>query len=76
MRALAIRSAVTAAIVAGVGGTMIGCTEPMAATTQGTGSARDRGCPQPDTPSIHPMRWGFYPGYGCGPVPPAQTIFS
>jgi hypothetical protein len=22
------------------------------------------------------MRWGYYPGYGCGPVPPAQTIFS
>ncbi|HEY3917375.1 MAG TPA: hypothetical protein VGL83_06265 [Stellaceae bacterium] len=22
------------------------------------------------------MRWGYYPGYGCGPVPPAQTKFS
>lgn len=21
------------------------------------------------------MRWGYYPGYGCGPVPPAQTKF-
>ena len=21
------------------------------------------------------MRWGYYPGYGCGPVPRAQTIF-
>jgi hypothetical protein len=23
-----------------------------------------------------PLRWGYYPGYGCGPVPPAQTTFS
>lgn len=22
------------------------------------------------------LRWGYYPGYGCGPVPPAQTHFS
>ena len=22
------------------------------------------------------LRWGYYPGYGCGPVPPAQTRFS
>jgi hypothetical protein len=22
------------------------------------------------------MRWGYYPGYGCGPVPRAQTNFS
>jgi hypothetical protein len=22
------------------------------------------------------MRWGYYPGYGCGPVPRAQTVFS
>jgi len=22
------------------------------------------------------LRWGYYPGYGCGPVPPAQTKFS
>lgn len=21
------------------------------------------------------MRWGYYPGYGCGPVPKAQTTF-
>jgi hypothetical protein len=21
-------------------------------------------------------RWGYYPGYGCGPVPRAQTNFS
>lgn len=85
MRALAIRSAVTAVIVAAVGYITVGCTEPVAATTQqhtmrpgpaGAGSAPDRSCPQPDTPSIRPMRWGFYPGYGCGPVPPAQTVFS
>jgi hypothetical protein len=22
------------------------------------------------------MRWGYYPGYGCGPVPRARTDFS
>jgi hypothetical protein len=22
------------------------------------------------------MRWAYYPGYGCGPVPRAQTNFS
>ena len=22
------------------------------------------------------LPWGYYPGYGCGPVPPAQTRFS
>ena len=21
------------------------------------------------------MRWGYFPGYGCGPVPPALTKF-
>jgi hypothetical protein len=20
-------------------------------------------------------RWGYYPGYGCGPVPRAQTVY-
>jgi hypothetical protein len=22
------------------------------------------------------LPWGYYPGYGCGPVPPARTHFS
>lgn len=22
------------------------------------------------------LPWGYYPGYGCGPIPPAQTKFS
>jgi hypothetical protein len=22
------------------------------------------------------LRWGYYPGYGCGPVPPAEINFS
>ena len=22
------------------------------------------------------LRWGYYPGYGCGPVTPAQIKFS
>jgi len=22
------------------------------------------------------LPWGYYPGYGCGPVPRAQTHFS
>ena len=22
------------------------------------------------------LQWGYYPGYGCGPVPRAQTMFS
>jgi hypothetical protein len=21
------------------------------------------------------LRWGYYPGYGCGPVPPAITKY-
>jgi hypothetical protein len=21
------------------------------------------------------LPWAYYPGYGCGPVPPAQTIY-
>jgi hypothetical protein len=33
-------------------------------------------CTQPNTPTLRPMRWGYYPGYGCGPVPPAETVFS
>jgi hypothetical protein len=32
----------------------------------GTASATVRG----------PLPWGYYPGYGCGPVPPPQTHFS
>lgn len=32
-------------------------------------------CAQPGTPGIRTMRWGYYPGYGCGPVPPARTIY-
>lgn len=34
---------------------------------------RNTGC-APASPST--LRWGYYPGYGCGPVPPAQTVFS
>lgn len=22
------------------------------------------------------LPWGYYPGYGCAPVPPAETHFS
>jgi hypothetical protein len=22
------------------------------------------------------LPWGYYPGFGCGPIPPAQTKFS
>ena len=22
------------------------------------------------------LPWGYYPGFGCGPIPPAQTRFS
>jgi len=33
-------------------------------------------CPQPATHSLRVMKWGYYPGYGCGPVPPAETHFS
>lgn len=32
-------------------------------------------CRGPVTPAIRPMQWGYYPGYGCGPVPPAQTVY-
>jgi hypothetical protein len=35
---------------------------------------------QPHNATLSPVRgplpWGYYPGYGCGPVPPAQTHFS
>jgi ABC-type uncharacterized transport system auxiliary subunit len=36
-------------------------------------SAQNDACAQ----QVHDnLRWGYYPGYGCGPVPPAQTKFS
>lgn len=36
-------------------------------------SARDQDCAK----FAHgTLRWGYYPGYGCGPIPPAQTHFS
>jgi hypothetical protein len=34
---------------------------------------RDAACKSQSTSA---MRWGYYPGYGCGPVPRAQTFFS
>lgn len=37
---------------------------------------RDAACApisSPATPTT--MHWGYYPGYGCGPVPPAVTVF-
>ena len=24
---------------------------------------------------IRALPWGYYPGYGCGPVPPPRTIY-
>jgi len=33
----------------------------------------DRDCASRSTGGV---RWGYYPGYGCGPVPRAQTHFS
>lgn len=36
-------------------------------------TAQDRACAQQGHGDL---RWGYYPGYGCGPVPPAQTKFS
>ena len=35
--------------------------------------AQDAACAQQAQGNLH---WGYYPGYGCGPVPPAQTKFS
>ena len=36
----------------------------------------DTACsPASAAPSLKPMRWGYYPGYGCGPVPPAITLY-
>jgi hypothetical protein len=47
----------------------------------GADSAQNAACaqqPHSATPSTvrGPLPWGYYPGYGCGPVPPAQTHFS
>lgn len=36
-------------------------------------SAQNAACAQQASGNL---RWGYYPGYGCGPVPPAQTKFS
>ncbi|HEY1505652.1 MAG TPA: hypothetical protein VGF92_15195 [Stellaceae bacterium] len=36
-------------------------------------SAQNAVCAQQAQENLH---WGYYPGYGCGPVPPAQTKFS
>jgi hypothetical protein len=84
MRALTIHSAVIGVIVAAVGSLTVGCTDAAAPLQQqatqpgsaGAASARDHSCPQPQIPSIRPMRWGYYPGYGCGPIPPAEIHFS
>jgi hypothetical protein len=37
---------------------------------------RNWACEQGAVPSLRPMAWGYYPGYGCGPIPPAETHFS
>lgn len=37
-------------------------------------SSADR-CFTPNTPVLRTMKWGYYPGYGCGPIPPAQTVY-
>lgn len=33
-------------------------------------------CPPASQDTLRPMRTGYYPGYGCGFIPPAQTNFS
>jgi hypothetical protein len=42
------------------------------ASCGGTADPRNAACA---SQSQAGMRWGYYPGYGCGPVPPAQTKF-
>jgi hypothetical protein len=41
-------------------------------------SAENEACAQqPHGVSVRGnLPWAYYPGYGCGPVPPAQTKFS
>ena len=43
----------------------------LAACAAGAGP-RNLSCEQQSHGTI---RWGYYPGYGCGPVPRAQTVF-
>ncbi|HKT17013.1 MAG TPA: hypothetical protein VJR47_03155 [Stellaceae bacterium] len=38
-------------------------------------SGRNAQCAR-ERPAGSTMRWGYFPGYGCGPVPRAQTNFS
>jgi hypothetical protein len=70
----------TALIAAGVG-TAFAAQQQQAqapnASSQAAATSRNdsHGCTQPNTPSIRSMRWGYYPGYGCGPVPSAQTVY-
>ena len=41
-------------------------------------SAENEACAQQaHGPSVRgTLPWAYYPGYGCGPVPPPQTKFS
>jgi hypothetical protein len=32
-------------------------------------------CERPSEPTLRTMKWAYYPGYGCGPVPPPRTIY-
>jgi len=37
--------------------------------------AQNADCARQSVTGIRTMRWGYYPGFGCGPVPPAQTVY-
>ena len=39
----------------------------------GPSDPQNLACARQTQDGIH---WGYYPGYGCGPVPRAQTNFS
>lgn len=44
----------------------------LGACSNGTASMQNQDCAR----LAHgTLPWGYYPGYGCGPVPRAQTVF-
>jgi hypothetical protein len=74
-----IRSAAAGISLLALAGMMTGCAGSAPQTLQLAStnpvSVTSKSCQPPAAEGIRLTRWGYYPGYGCGPVPPAQTIF-
>lgn len=62
MRAASCRLMILFAVVA----QLSACSKP---------DALDLACLQLPAAQSSQLPWAYYPGYGCGPVPPAETIY-